>query len=55
MKKFCVVTLAAVALAAAACCRDEVAELNAQAEKEYLQPIRPSSEGRNPGWNGFSN
>ena len=55
MKNFCVVTLAAVALAAAACCRDEVAELNAQAEKEYLQPIRPSSEGRNPGWNGFSN
>jgi len=55
MKKICVVTLAAVALAAAACCRDEVAELNAQAEKEYLQPIRPSSEGRNPGWNGFSN
>ena len=33
MKKFCVVTLAAVALAAAACCRDEVAELNAQDEK----------------------
>ena len=55
MKKICVVTLAAVALAAAACYRDEVAELNAQAEKEYLQPIRPSSEGRNPGWNGFSN
>ena len=29
--------------------------LNAQAEQEYLVPIRPASEGRNPSWNGFSN
>ena len=28
--------------------------LNAQAAEEYLQPIRPAYEGRNPSWNGFS-
>ncbi len=28
--------------------------LNSQAEKEYLQPIRPGYEGRNPFWNKFS-
>ncbi|MCQ2119396.1 MAG: hypothetical protein MJY84_05700 [Bacteroidales bacterium] len=28
--------------------------LNAQAAEEYLVPIRPASEGRNPCWNGFA-
>ncbi len=28
-------------------------KLNAQAAKEYLTPIRPASEGRNPCWNEF--
>ena len=28
--------------------------LNSQAEKEYLQPVRPGYEGRNPFWNKFS-
>jgi len=28
--------------------------LNAQAAKEYLEPIRPASQGRNPCWNGFA-
>ncbi len=29
-------------------------QLNAQAQKEYLQPIRPGYEKKNPYWNGFS-
>ncbi len=29
-------------------------ELNARAAKEYLKPVRPASEGRNPCWNEFS-
>ena len=28
--------------------------LNGQAEKEYLEPVRPASEGRNPCWNKFA-
>ena len=28
--------------------------LNAQATEEYLQPIRPGYEGRNPFWNKFA-
>ncbi len=28
--------------------------LNSQASEEYLQPIRPASEGRNPCWNKFA-
>ena len=28
--------------------------LNKQAESEYLQPVRPASEGRNPCWNKFA-
>lgn len=27
---------------------------NEQAAREYLKPIRPASEGRNPCWNGFA-
>lgn len=41
------------------CCNTQDEEsinkrLNSQAEKEYLQPIRPGYEGRNPFWNKFS-
>lgn len=56
LKAFCpvLVALAATLFLAISCRTDEVSRLNAQAEKEYLKPIRPSSEGRNPGWNGFS-
>ena len=28
--------------------------LNEQAAKEYLRPVRPASEGRNPCWNAFA-
>lgn len=30
-----------------------MSHLNAEAAKEYLKPIRPASEGRNPCWNEF--
>ena len=30
-------------------------KLNAQAAKEYLEPIRPFTDGRNPCWNAFCN
>lgn len=30
------------------------AKLNAQAEKEYLTPIRPITEGKNPCWTGYA-
>lgn len=38
------------------CCetQDPYVKLNEQAAKEYLVPIRPASEGRNPCWNEFS-
>ena len=40
-------------------CREVTAEknwkkLNARAAKEYLEPIRPGYEGRNPYWNVFA-
>lgn len=38
------------------CCnsvQDQTERLNAEAAKEYLTPIRPASEGRNPCWNKF--
>lgn len=38
------------------CCnstQDQAEKLNAEAAKEYLTPIRPASEGRNPCWNEF--
>lgn len=46
--------LAAVLLLASSCRTDWTERLNRQAEEEYLKPIRPASEGRNPCWNGFS-
>ncbi|MBQ0149509.1 MAG: hypothetical protein KBT08_02705, partial [Bacteroidales bacterium] len=49
---------AAVLLAALlqSCCKEEdkTAALNQRAAAEYLTPIRPASEGRNPCWNEFS-
>lgn len=33
--------------------QDKSKRLNAEAAKEYLTPIRPASEGRNPCWNEF--
>ena len=38
----------------ASCCNDTYKRLNNQAAKEYLQPVRPASEGRNPCWNKFA-
>lgn len=42
----------------AGCCRDEGKaaweKLNRQAAQEYLEPVRPGYEGRNPYWNGFA-
>lgn len=37
------------------CCPtgNQIEKLNAEAAKEYLTPIRPASEGRNPCWNEF--
>jgi len=29
-------------------------KINAQAAKEYLEPIRPASQGRNPCWNAYA-
>ena len=34
--------------------KDEFEVLNAQAAKEYLQPLRPGYEGKNPYWNVFA-
>lgn len=32
----------------------DYAAINAQAAEQYLRPIRPGYEGRNPFWNGFA-
>ncbi len=32
----------------------DYAKINAEAAKQYLEPIRPGYEGRNPFWNGFA-
>ena len=54
--------IAAAAIAGLACwscgngsqpAASDFAELNAEAAEEYLTPIRPASEGRNPCWNEF--
>ena len=34
--------------------KDVYTKLNRQAAQEYLQPVRPASEGRNPCWNKFA-
>ena len=38
----------------AACSVRNYEALDRQARKEYLQPVRPGTEGRNPFWNGFA-
>ena len=55
MKKTLTTTLVATMLLAG--CQTTIPEheaLNAQAAEEYLQPIRPGYEGRNPFWNKFA-
>ena len=34
--------------------KDVYTKLNRQAAQEYLQPVRPASEGRNPCWNKYA-
>ena len=51
--------LVLAATAVSGCCagpaRENPAEaLNARAATEYLEPVRPGYEGRNPFWNGFA-
>ena len=56
--RFTFVVLASVlcaTLAQSCCCGSETEKLNAQAQKEYLEPIRPFTDGRNPCWNEFCN
>ena len=43
-----------VLLAAGCGDADQYKQLNRQASKEYLEPVRPASEGRNPCWNKFA-
>ncbi len=43
-----------VLLVIACSCADEYEKLNRHAAKEYLIPVRPASEGRNPCWNKFA-
>ena len=53
MRKIAII--ASLPLIISACCRGPVYErLNLQAESEYLHPVRPASEGRNPCWNKFA-
>ena len=46
--------LPVLALLAGCAGKDIYSNLNAQAAREYLEPVRPASEGRNPCWNGFA-
>ena len=55
MKKAIIIfSVAALCIFGQGCCRNEFAVLNRKAAKEYLEPIRPAAEGRNPCWNGYS-
>ena len=49
-----ILAVAALTLIAACGKTGTYQKLNAQAEKEYLEPVRPASEGRNPCWNKFA-
>ena len=53
-KAIIIVSVAALCIFGQGCCRNEFAVLNRKAAKEYLEPIRPAAEGRNPCWNGYS-
>ena len=48
------VICAAIVTVSGCCEKDPYTKLNRQAAKEYLQPVRPASEGRNPCWNKFA-
>lgn len=48
----CAMALSAVMISGCNCMTDEE-RLNEQAAKEYLIPVRPFTEGRNPCWNEF--
>lgn len=55
MRHFLTACMAVLTLAA--CCNDgevDFSELNAQAGSEYLEPVRPGYEGRQPYWNEFA-
>ena len=55
-ENFLVIALAA-SLLFQACANQESGNfeaVNRQAAQEYLEPIRPAYEGRNPAWNGFA-
>ena len=54
MKRILTPALLAVMLLAGCQATPEHEVLNAQAAQEYLQPIRPGYEGRNPFWNKFA-
>ena len=55
MKRLSIFALAALCALAQSCCcgQDSSEKLNAAAAKEYLVPIRPFTDGRNPCWNEF--
>ncbi|MGN0202258.1 MAG: hypothetical protein ACI399_05065 [Candidatus Cryptobacteroides sp.] len=56
MKRFLMFAVAAVLLVQS--CQNQSSDsfesLNRQAAEEYLVPIRPAYEGRNPAWNGYA-
>lgn len=54
MKRFLLATAFAMILFAGCQSVPKHEALNAQAAEEYLQPIRPGYEGRNPFWNKFA-
>ncbi len=51
MKRFCCIGLIVLTTA---CAGDGWKSLNDKAAAEYLEPVRPASEGRNPCWNKFA-
>lgn len=48
-----VAALSICAAVCASCCTDETVKLNKAAAREYLNPVRPHTDGRNPNWTGF--
>jgi len=58
MKKtinYAVLAVLCAILAQGCCGSNDIQRLNAQAAREYLKPIRPFTDGRNPCWNEFCN
>ena len=51
---FLLIVSAALLLCSCAQEKDLFEKVNAQAAQEYLVPIRPACEGRNPCWNGYA-